>query len=87
MPATSAGLPRKASFFDAAINSTNETNKAGGTRHLSVYITFCIQLLFDSFHHLKSLLYKNEREIKIFFKQDDCPFIIFMRQEEYFGYR
>jgi hypothetical protein len=26
-------------FFDAAINSTNETNKAGGTPHLSVYIT------------------------------------------------
>jgi hypothetical protein len=35
VPATSAGLPRLlfSSFFDAAINSTNEANKAGGTRH------------------------------------------------------
>jgi hypothetical protein len=43
VPATSAGLPKKASsfffcFFDAAINSTNETNKAGSMHHSSVYI-------------------------------------------------
>jgi hypothetical protein len=37
VPATSAGLPRKA--FYAAINSTKETNKDSGTHHLSVYIT------------------------------------------------
>ncbi len=41
MPATSTGVPRKASssFFDAAINSTNETNKDGGIHYSSVYIT------------------------------------------------
>jgi hypothetical protein len=27
------------SFFAAAINSTNEANKAGDMRHLAVYIT------------------------------------------------
>ena len=37
VPATSAGHPRL--LFYAAINSTNETNKPGGTRHSSVYIT------------------------------------------------
>ncbi len=39
MPVTSAGLPRVSFFFSflffvaAAINSTNEANKAGGTCH------------------------------------------------------
>jgi hypothetical protein len=39
MPATSAGLPRVNFFFSflffvaAAINSTNEANKEGGTCH------------------------------------------------------
>jgi hypothetical protein len=38
VPATSVGLPRLSfffffSFFAAAINSTNEANKAGGTCH------------------------------------------------------
>jgi len=28
-----------ASFFAAAINSTNEANKAGGTHHYEVYIS------------------------------------------------
>jgi hypothetical protein len=37
VPATSAGLPRVSFFFSffiaAAINSTNEANKAGSMRH------------------------------------------------------
>jgi hypothetical protein len=39
--ATSAGLNGLLFFFffTAAINSTNEANKAGGTRHLAVYFT------------------------------------------------
>jgi hypothetical protein len=32
VPATSAHLPRLLFFFAAAINSTNEANKAGGMR-------------------------------------------------------
>jgi hypothetical protein len=45
MPASSAGLPRQLlllvlSFLAAAINRTNEANKAGGTPHKAVYITY-----------------------------------------------
>jgi hypothetical protein len=43
VPATSASLPRRLLllllFLAAAINSTNEANKAGSTRHQAVYIT------------------------------------------------
>jgi hypothetical protein len=38
VPATSASLPRL--LFYAAINSTNETNKAGSMCNSSVYITY-----------------------------------------------
>jgi len=37
VPATSTGLPRLL-FSAAAINSTNETNKTGGTRHHSILL-------------------------------------------------
>ncbi len=46
VPATSASLPR---LFYAAINNTNEANKAGGTCHKAVYILRCLWngTLFD----------------------------------------
>ncbi len=37
VPATSACTSK--AFFASAINNTNETNKAGGTRHKSVYLS------------------------------------------------
>ncbi len=45
MPATSAVLIAFfSSFFAAAINSTNETNKAAGMRREAVYLLRCLCL-------------------------------------------
>ncbi len=50
VPVTRAGLPRVSFFFSflffvaAAINSTNEANKAGSTCHKAVYILRCLWL-------------------------------------------
>ncbi len=38
-PLLAPHLPRHFPFFAAATNSTNETNKAGNTSHLSVYLS------------------------------------------------
>jgi hypothetical protein len=43
VPATSAILIAFcSSFFAVAINSTNESNKAAGMRHLAVYLLRCL---------------------------------------------
>ncbi len=86
VPATSTGLPRLL-FSAAAINSTNETNKAGGTRHHSILLR-CLWLALrkefwwqETFvtgkegkeRKLEIILYRENLTPKIFAPQDFSP--------------